>query len=140
MKSMKKLQEQATRIFCRLLEKLNGKEHIKLRVEGFMPLSMEYLYQVETPFGTGKVYSLGHTYEQNGDLMYDPEMCFIVTNNGNEIAIYPQLYRQDNLGLYEESIHIENGYVIGYITIWQQGHCSFANQWLKNIQSQGFLK
>ena len=139
---MKKLNGSATRIFLRLLQKIKEQEYIKLRVEGFMPLSLERLYKVETPFGTGNVYSLNHTYEQNGDLMRDPEMCFIVVTGVDEhdTSIYPQLYRQDNLGLYEESVQIENGHVIGYITIWQHGHASFANQWLKNIQSQGFLK
>jgi len=143
---MKKLNEQATRIFCRFLKKLNGKQHIKLFSEGFMPLTIERLEEnILTPAGVGTTYSLCHYYQQNGDAMRDPEIVFIVVDNRKDekdmeaIHIYPQLYLQDNLGLYEESIRIENRQVKSFIKAWQYSHCSFANQWLKNIRQQGFL-
>ena len=114
---------------------------------GFMPLNMEKLEEnILTPWGVAVTYSLSHTYLQNGDLMRDPEMVFIVVDNRQnekdhkEIAIYPQMYQQDNLGLYEESVTIENGQIKSFIKTWQNGHCNFANLWLKNIRAQGFLK
>jgi hypothetical protein len=143
---MKQLNEQATRIFCRLIKKLNAEQHIKLFSEGFMPLSMERLEEnILTPAGVATTYSLCHYYKQNGDLMRDPEMVFIVVDNRKDekdmkaVHIYPQLYRQDSLGLYEESIRIDNGLIKSFIKTWLDGHCAFANQWLRNIQVQGFI-
>ncbi|PVD52187.1 hypothetical protein DC498_10710 [Terrimonas sp.] len=120
---------------------------MKLQASEFMPLTMERLDEdIQTPYGKGTLYSLCHYYEQNGDLMRDPEMCFLVVDNRKEetdfdfIGIYAQMYQQDNLGLYEESIRIDSGKLTSYIKVWQSGHCQFANQWLKNISQQGFLK
>jgi hypothetical protein len=144
---MKKINQQATKIFCQLLKKMNCKEYIKLVSENFMPLSIEQIEgQINTPWGVSKLYSVSHTYEQNGDLMRDPEMVFIVRDKRNgekdydNIHVYPQMYQQDNLGLYEESACIQNGQLTTFIKTWQHGHCSFANMWMKNIQQQGFLK
>jgi hypothetical protein len=78
--------------------------------------------------------------------MRDPEMVFIVVDNRKEtkdyhlIGIYPQMYQQDNLGLYEESACIENNAIITYKPFLQKEHGSFASQWLQNIKQQGFLK
>lgn len=142
---MKKLNQQATKIFCRLLKKLKDQVQIQLLSDGFMPLSIECIgTNIMTPLGEAKLYSLSHTYTQNGDLMRDPEMCFFVIDKRNDpreyhlIGIYPQMYQQDNSGIYEESISIERG-EFTVIKTWQQGHCHFANQWMKNISEQGFL-
>lgn len=144
---MKKLNQQATKIFCKLLKRLNRQQHLKLQADEFMPLTLEQIDEhITTPWGEGKLYSLSHHYVLNGDLMRDPEICFIVVDNRNEekefemIGIYPQMYQQDNLGLYEESVRIENGKLTTFIKTWQHSHCSFANLWLANIAKQGFLK
>lgn len=143
---MKQLNEQATRIFCRLIKRLEGRQHNKYLSEGFMPLSMERLEEnILTPAGVGTTYSLCHYYKQNGDLMRDPEMVFIVVDNRKnekdikDVHIYPQLYQLDSLGLYEESISIEYGQIKSFIKRWQAAHCRFGNQWLRNIQMQGFI-
>jgi hypothetical protein len=143
---MKKINEQATQIFCGLLKKLNSRQHLQLVSDGFMPLIMERLEEnISTPWSLATTYSLAHYYEQNGDLMRDPEMVFIVVDNRFDekdmqaIGIYPQTFQQDNLGLYEESARIENGELTKYIKVWQSAHTSFANIWLKNLQQQRFL-
>lgn len=143
---MKKLNLHATRIFSQLLKKLNGKEYKKLVSEGFLDLTIEGLEEnLLTPWGIGITYSLCHYYEQNGDLMRDPEMVFIVVDNrANEndfenLHIYPKMYQQDNLAIYEESIAIEYGKITSYIKAWQAAHVQFAQQWLSNIKEQGFL-
>jgi hypothetical protein len=143
---MKCLNVKATRIFCRLLKKLNGEQHITLKVEGFMPLTIELIREnIVTLWGAGKLYSLSHSYTQSGDLIRDPEMCFIVADNRSEeseferMDIFPQMYQQDNLGIYEESIRIEGNIMTTYSEAWQHSHVSFANQWLCNIAQQGFL-
>lgn len=143
---MKTLNNPSTRIFCKLLDKLGEEIYMKLEAEGFMPLVMEKVGgSIGTPFGAGQLYSLAHYYTQNGDAMRDPEMCFIVsdnrvaTENENMIRITPQFYQQDSLGLYEESVTIENDKVTTYKPVWHKGHLQFANEWLKNIRAQGFL-
>lgn len=144
---MKQINEPATRIFSRLLEKLGGNESVRLLSEVFMPLTVERLDEtVFTENGEGEIISLCHYYEQTGDLMRDPEMCFIVVDNREHskdygrLHIYPQYYRQDNTGQEEESIRLKNSRVAGCIKVWQFSHCQIANLWLKNIQRQGFLK
>ncbi len=144
---MKKLNEQATKIFCQLLKKLGNNSYIKINNEGYMPLTIECIEeQINTPWGFAKLYSVSHSYVQNGDLMRDPEMVFIVCDNRahekdfDNILIYTQMFQQDNLGLYEESVRIENNHIKTFIKTWQHGHCSFANTWLRNIKQQGFLK
>lgn len=99
---------------------------------------------INTPYGKAQLYSLAHYYEQNGDLMHDPEMVFIVVDNRKDekdydsIGIYPQLFQQDTLGVYEKSVCIENNSVTTYKPAWQEAHATFKNQWLRNIQQQGF--
>lgn len=144
---MKKLNQQSAKIFCRLLKKLGSEQYIKIEATGFMALNIEKLEEnILTPWGVANTYSLSHSNTQNGDLMRDPEMVFIVVDNRqNEtdfksIGIYPQMYQQDNLGLYEESVTIENRQIKSFIKTWQHSHCNFANLWLKNIRAQGFLK
>lgn len=143
---MQKINLQATAIFCRLLKILNGQQHMKLHSDGFMPLIVERIQEnIITTFGGGTLYSLCHYYEQNGDLMRDPEMCFIVVDNRKKkndyaaVGIFPQMYQLDSLGLFEESVTIDNGAITNCIKMWQKGQCSFANIWLKNIREQGFL-
>ncbi len=144
---MKKINQAATKIFCKLIERMKGEQHLKLTAPEFMPLVIEQIGEnIATPFGTGKLYSLAHYYDQNGDAMRDPEMCFIVVDNRAEkdqfemVGIYPQMFQQDNLSIYEESICIDDNKVTTYKPTWQSGHTTFANQWLLNIRQQGFLK
>ncbi len=143
---MKKLNEAATRLFCQLLQKLNNEEYLKLTVKEFMPLCIEKIgSDIGTDEGNATLYSLSHYYEQNGDLLRDPEVTFIVIDNRSHpkdytnIIIYPASYRQDNVGMNDESIRIEGNRITSFIKTWQYEHCHFATQWLKNIKQQGYL-
>lgn len=144
---MKTLDKNATQIFCRIIEAMNGNRHLKIINEPFMPLTIERIgEQIITPVGAGLPFSLCHYYEQNGDLMQDPEMCFVVVDHRQQdqalqqASIYPYMFRQANLGIYEESIIIENDRLSKRYEKMQAEHALFANQWLKNIKGQGFLK
>jgi hypothetical protein len=76
---MKKLKLYSTKIFCELLNRLANKDYIQLTAEDFMPLTLERIdSNIRTPFGTATLYSLMHHFRQNGDLMRDPEMTFLV--------------------------------------------------------------
>ncbi|MFY0256466.1 DUF6908 domain-containing protein [Chitinophaga sp. 30R24] len=143
---MEKLNATSTRIFIRLMEKMGDKEQIRIESGGFMPLSMEIINKdIATPVGESTLYSVCHYYELNSDLMRDPEMCFVVVDLRTEpkdykhLYIFPQLYRQDDMGIYQECVNIENNKMVSFIPGWQHQHCQFANIWLNNIRRQGFL-
>src|ERR1700690_4298886 len=44
----------------------------------FMPVCVEHLYDCEL----GSIFSVTHYYEQNGDLVPDPDMAFLRDRNG----------------------------------------------------------
>ena len=145
---MQQLNKNATKIFDSLLDKLNGQTHKKFTSEGFMPLVVEILEgQIATAYGKGKLISIAHYYKQNGDVMRDPEMLFLVVDLRHELQgkeenlfVFPAMYQQDSLGIYEESIVFDNGAVKNCHKLWQKAHANFANTWLVNIRQQGFLK
>lgn len=109
--------------------------HFKFTSEGYEPLSLEFL---EYNFRGCPVYSMMHTYVQNGDLMRDPDMTFYVDRENGHII--PMSFQQDNCPftkygvLYQEVFDGENR--------WNPKLCheldSFLNQWSKNILAQGF--
>lgn len=145
---METLNKFSTKIFCELLEKMQGKQHLKIINEPFMPLTIEKIGEgIITPWGDGEQYSLCHYYEQNGDLIQDSEMCFIIADHEDYILyawekakIVPYMYTQANLGIYEESVSLKNNQMLTYNRTLQLHHVIFANQWLQNIVQQGFLR
>ncbi|MEO8171457.1 MAG: hypothetical protein ABI581_00185 [Sediminibacterium sp.] len=144
---MKKIHQNATRIFCQLLSKLGEHTKCKLEPKGFMPIVIEQLEEnIQTPMGKGKLISVAFYHQQDEKTLHDPEICFIVVDNRTDckqydkISIYPQLYRQDSLSLYEESICLAAGKITSCKPVWQAGHIKFANQWLQDLKQLGFLK
>lgn len=144
---MEKLNLEATKIFCNILNKLTDKNNITLQSSGMINLDIEKIDDpIDTSLGTGKLYTVSETYVQNGKALSAIEMGFIVVDNRtNEtdyllISIYPQMYRAPEHDLDEESITIEKGKVKSYIKKWQLSHCRSANKWMREIRSGGFLK
>ncbi len=143
---MEFLNRQATLIFATLIDSLNG-DYRKIENSPFMPLSIEKIGDgISTPWGTAKQYSFCHYFEQNGDLMQDPEMCFFVIDNRagkqadvEKLQVVPYLFRQANLGIYEESVLMQGCTVTKFLSPMQQEHREFANHCPDNIQHQGFL-
>ena len=94
---------------------------------GLMPLTIQRIGEDEI--------AVAHTYEQNGDLMYDPEMTFhLDTERG---TLEPLTFRQDGgLPLYQE--------VYPEPDRWnpklRNDLSAFAEQWLKNIEMQGRVR
>lgn len=129
------------------MDSLKGGQHRKIYNEPYMPLTIEKIGQhLETPWGIGDQYSLCHYYEQNGHLMQDPEMCFFVIDKREgfsadygKAVIAPYMFQQANLGIYQESVRMENQKVTVFHRRLQNDHTQFANQWLLNIMQQGFL-
>ncbi|WP_394801013.1 DUF6908 domain-containing protein [Niabella ginsengisoli] len=68
----------AQQVFDYLIKRLGSSDYVKLHADGYMPLSFECIGQLSCSHGTAKMYSLMHTFTQNGDLMRDPEICFFI--------------------------------------------------------------
>ena len=126
---------------------MNGKKHLKITNEPFMPLTIEQIGEgIGTPWGDGNMYSLCHYYEQNGDLMQDPEMCFVVVDKrGNDpnawehVEIVPCRFEQANLAIYQESVKIKDNRLSTFHRAQQADHAEFADIWLSNIEQQQFI-
>lgn len=103
--------------------------------EGYEPLSIENLGYT---FKGYPVWGMMHTYEQNGDLMRDPDMTFLVDREGGNIV--PHTYQQDNCPF--------TRYGTLYQEVWaDESHWrprlrteldDFLRGWINNIISQGF--
>ena len=110
--------------------------HIKLEVEGFMLLSIEYI-------GTGgprglPLVSVMHFYEQHGDLMRDPDMEFEIDDQG---VWHPISYRQDSLGgMMQEAVFQDpdTGKVLIRPKLVRELK-TFMRTWSRNLDEQGFL-
>jgi len=99
------------------VENMTYDDHIKLDVDGFMPLTIEKVSEDRV--------SVAHYKEQHGDLMRDPEIVFRVLDDGTWFAVEytqdPYIYKRDENGLPEAQ--------------------KFAvNTWNENLQRQGFVE
>ena len=143
---MEFLNLKSTIVFTKLVDTLM-EGYRKIVNEPYMPLTMEKIGErISTPWGIAKLFSFCHYYEQNGDLMQDPEMCFFMIDNRqgftadfDKLLIAPYSFQQANLGIYEESVLMEADSLTKFHRPMQKGHAAFANQWLATIQQQGFL-
>jgi uncharacterized protein YqiB (DUF1249 family) len=93
--------------------------------DGFMDLVVERISLDEI--------SLAHYYEQDGDLMRDPEMTVRVYPGK---AVEALTYQQDNLGIYQE-VYPEPG---KYVPLYKKELNEFLRIWLNNLKQQGFIK
>jgi hypothetical protein len=142
---MTQINPQATQVFLQLIAKLDTAGRVKLESEQFLPLLLERMYRLRGDVRP-VLYSLYHYYEQNGNLMLEPEMCFLLWDlrktpaDGIErVIVRPQMYQQDNIGLYEESAYINDRIITGYNWKLIHDHCLIANMWLDIIRHQGYL-
>ncbi|MBF0350933.1 MAG: hypothetical protein HQM11_07860 [SAR324 cluster bacterium] len=110
----------------------NGQlRHKKYQSRCFEPLVVEKLETMEH----GTVFSVAHYYEQNGDLIADPDMTFLLRHG----EWYPMSYYQPAIGLYQEAIINDNGKLLLREKL-QSELAVFAGMWMSNIKEQGFLK
>ena len=106
---------------------------IKIDVEGFMPLSIEFI-------GTGPrglpLISVVHVYEQHGDIIRDPEMEFEIDEEG---IWHPISYRQDSLGMMQEAIFYDSRSGDVKIRLYLLRDLKqFSKTWSRNLDEQGF--
>ena len=123
----------AQKVMEKLIEGISqgGNKKIDNTGGAFMSVSVERVGSISW----GPLFSVTHYYEQNGDLMSDPDMVFLQGASGK---FYPISYQQDGLGIYQEVIAEtdEDGKVLKYRPKLSKELATFANQWMRNIKDQ----
>ena len=110
---------------------------VRIRVEGYMPLSIE---AIGTSADGNRLISLCHYGEQNGDLMRDPEMVFELFTHGEASAAEPLSFQNDYMGLFQEVYcYDESGKKTHVKARLKAELKSFARTWFTNLKNQGFL-
>jgi hypothetical protein len=99
---------------------------VKIASNGFMPLCIEK---------HGKTVTITHYYEQNGDLIADPDMEF--TDLGGKDWLPTAI--QHSTGQYYRAAIFENG-SWKYFPRMMRDLQSFSRMWARNLLSQGFAK
>ena len=129
---MQNLNKAAYKVIATLIEGLEVYGHRKIENSNgtFMAVVVEVIGMDK---GCKRV-SIAHYYEQNGDLMADPEMEFLV----REEAEFAQAvtFRQDSLGLHQEARWTaEDGRELCRPRLLSDIN-SFAATWMRNIKQQ----
>lgn len=99
--------------------------YMKLKAPGFMDLIIEKLWNNRI--------SLSHYYQQNGDLMADPDVEIIVDQENEKLVA--ATFQQDNLGIYHkayEGDELIDDYLAKELN-------EFLSEWLNNISEQGHI-
>ena len=131
---LKFLNQKSTKIFEIVVSKIdqNGYKKFESDSNCFMALVVERIGKDDLLGTSWELYSFAHYYEQNGDLMRDPEMCFAY--DAVSKRVFPYYFRMDgSIPVEQESVSFENG---GYTPHTQRDHALFANTWMKNIKYQ----
>ena len=129
MKACKSMQEMIMRLARQHgvdLSKVGA--HFRLEMLGYDPLSVENV-------GCNMI-SVAHFFLQNGDVMYDPEMVFLLYNGG----WVPYSITQAPMGGYREVIVLDDaGNPSRYSQRGMNELWRFAGMWARNIAEQGWL-
>lgn len=128
---MKQLNLVSTKTMNKLIGMVNdGYVRVDNCDGAFMSVSVEVIFE-DVKF---KIISLAHYFLQCGDLMADPEMCFLFSKVQG--VYFPIYYKQDTMAVEEESAEIRDGEILEVNLTLQKEHTRFANMWLKNIKHQ----
>lgn len=122
------------RIYSKL-EKILGNleelpEYMKLEAHGFMDLHVDKIYE-EKEESLLRI-ALSHYFEQNGDMIPDPDM---------EMFIFPDIRMVEPIAYQDSFTYREVFPEAGGIDFKaRKDLLIFLNQWLSNILDQGFKK
>ena len=136
---MKSLNSKATMIIQKLYEAMSNPmyrqdgdgDYAKIANNpALMPVVVEKVGHLT---GYGEIISIAHYGKQNGDLMADPEMTFVIVNG----EYFPISFKNDYVGLYQEVFsYNEEGEPEAIDKKLQSNLTTFANQWMRSIQEQ----
>lgn len=121
----------------KLLQLLGPNMAIRITVEGFMPLSIEDIGH--SPDGLRQI-SLCHYGKQNGDLMRDPDIVYVLQEIDGITVAEPISFRNDYMGIIQK-VYIENGegkrtHVNPRL---KRELVGFSLTWFRNLKEQGFF-
>ena len=103
----------------------------------YMPVCVEIINKVPA----GKIVSVAHYGEQNGDAMRDPDVCFLEGHRNNKTAYFPISFRNDYLGINREAVVFNDlGEISGWRPHEQRDNALFCNTWMQNIEQQQGIK
>lgn len=120
-----------------LLTLLGSDTAVRIKVNGYMPLSIEV---IGTSAAGNRLIAISHTGEQNGDLMRDPEMVFELFAHDEASAAEPLSFQNDYMGLLQEVYRYdETGKKTHVNTRLKAELKSFARTWFANMRNQGFF-
>jgi len=113
-----------------VLDVLTEKAQVIDNQKGFMSVHVEELFTVDA----GTIWSIAHYYEQNGDMMRDPDVEFLKAKDGK---YYPLSFRQDPY-FYQEAVEGDplQGEIKGYRPRMQKDIAVFCGTWMQNIKQQ----
>ena len=129
---MKAINQRAKKVMDKLtegLDEIDNHKKVDNTKGAFMPAVVERIGKCDL----GQIYSIAHYYEQNGDLMRDPDMEFL---KGADGEYYPISFWQDAPLKRDEVVVWKDGTIVGYNEKGQAELVTFANKWMKNIKEQ----
>lgn len=120
-----------------LLTLLGTDTAVRIRVDGYMPLSIE---AIGTSGDGNRLISICHYGEQNGDLMRDPEIVFVLHQGPDGLYAEPISFRNDYMGLLQEVyVYDDAGGRTHVHTARKAELKSFCIMWFRNLKEQGFF-
>lgn len=107
---------------------LQFKDALKLKSGAYMDLNLDYLEKDEQ----GYTIAMAHNFEQNGDIMADPDMKVRIIPEMHSIEALT--YQLDSMGIYQE-VYPDPNHVNPKA---KKELNAFLETWLKNLLAQGF--
>ena len=131
---MKALSKRAEAVFRAAMARCGEDGHCKIdgRPGTFMALCVERIGEVHWGGSVFPLWSFAHYGEQNGDAMRDPDVVMLEAGTG----LYPVSFRNDYLGVDNESLVYEDGKVSGCRLKMQASITSFCATWAGNLKDQ----
>ncbi len=118
-------------------ELLAGARAVRITVPEYMPLSVE---EIGISQDGHRLVSLCQYGEQNGDLMRDCDLVFMVTDLPGGAAAEPVSFRNDYLGIVQDVYRYdETGKRTQVVTSLKQELKEFAQAWFATLRDQGFF-
>lgn len=104
--------------------------HLKLynAIGAFMYLAFEKFYDTDLVGRSNTIYSMSQYYEQEGDLVLDPDMTFIALNEQPD-QVYPMTFQ--NARKYTEALSQNDNKLWKIRANSQADIASFVNIWAK---------
>ena len=130
---MKAINKQAKKVMDLLIKDVDIDADDSKKIDNTKGAFMTVHIECVGKCNLGEIYSVAHYYEQNGDLMRDPDMEFI---KGGDGEYYPISFWQDAPTIRDEPVKWKDGDIVSYNAQRQAALVTFSNMWMRNIKEQ----